>query len=345
MNNSPLISIIVPIYNSEAYLHRCVDSILSQSYENIEVLLLDNKSTDNSKEICHEYANLDKRVKTYFVDVPGVSATRNEGINRAQGSYICFVDSDDVIGEDLLLIYVNSLNSSDNSLDLIQASYSYLYQDGNVKEIRKVEAQVLSNKAQIMKAFLLEDIFSSVCGKLFNKDMIGDLRFDESFNIGEDTLFTYSYCKKAKTVKIIDYPGYFYFQSPDSVMGSSLNDKHFQPLGIYRAIIEENKDNIELYKLALRRKIIFSYEIINRILKYQNKEKNKVQTNMPDGNEFATNSTTYLIKLKEYRKEIVGHKLDIFFSSIYPLRYRLSTFLLWICPPLFYRIYSRFLKN
>ena len=97
MNNTDLISVIIPVYNVEQYLNRCVDSVINQTYKNLEIILIDDGSTDNSGKICDEYSQKDKRVKVIHQKNMGVSNSRNKGINIAKGKYITFVDSDDVL--------------------------------------------------------------------------------------------------------------------------------------------------------------------------------------------------------------------------------------------------------
>ena len=114
--NCPLISIIVPVYNAEKYLHRCIDSILEQTFTNFELLLIDDGSTDNSNKICDEYAKTDSRIRVFHKANGGVSSARNMGLDKAKSEWICFCDADDSIKQYYLNTFINLKNLQDADL-------------------------------------------------------------------------------------------------------------------------------------------------------------------------------------------------------------------------------------
>lgn len=186
---SPKISVIVPVYNSERFLHRCIDSILAQSFTDFELLLIDDGSIDSSGAICDEYATKDSRVRVFHKENGGVSSARNLGLDNAQGEWITFVDSDDWIEEHALL----SLMRKDD-VDLIIGAMSF---DGSATMgtfplIGKlIGADLFNYIASNIDHYLI----SSPCCKLFNNNIIQrhSLRFNETLCFGEDALFVKSY--------------------------------------------------------------------------------------------------------------------------------------------------------
>ncbi|MBM6671537.1 glycosyltransferase family 2 protein [Phocaeicola coprophilus] len=203
---NPRISIIVPVYNTAKYLHRCLDSILQQSFEDFEVLLVDDGSTDGSGKICDEYIAKDSRVRVFHKDNGGVSSARNVGLDNAVGEWVTFIDSDDELNiEGLRLDYEQLPN-----VDLILTAY--YRKIGTTYELNVVERE----ENHDFKTFLSENlncgIFSVVWGKFFKKEKIGNLRFDVAMKIGEDTLFTLMFLNVINECKVVNTVTYIYNQ-------------------------------------------------------------------------------------------------------------------------------------
>lgn len=203
---NPRISIIVPVYNTAKYLHRCLDSILQQSFKDFEVLLVDDGSTDGSGKICDEYIAKDSRVRVFHKDNGGVSSARNVGLDNAVGEWVTFIDSDDELNiEGLRLDYEQLPN-----VDLILTAY--YRKIGTTYELNVVERE----ENHDFKTFLSENlncgIFSVVWGKFFKKEKIGNLRFDVAMKIGEDTLFTLMFLNVINECKVVNTVTYIYNQ-------------------------------------------------------------------------------------------------------------------------------------
>lgn len=202
---NPIISIIVPVYNGDKYLSRCVDSILNQTFHDWELLLIDDGSTDKSGEICDEYAIKDKRVKVFHKGNGGVSSARNVGLNNAKGEWITFIDSDDEIPKDAFTDDCRSFTE-----DLIIGAYY-------VREGEKLHHMCLRpglyNKKNILE-FYIENvsapIFGVVWGKLFKNRQCKGLNFDTNMKIGEDTLFVMQYLQRVADLRIINKDVYVY---------------------------------------------------------------------------------------------------------------------------------------
>lgn len=203
-------SIIIPIYNAETTIKHCIDSILKQEYRDFELLLVNDGSTDNSKNICDEYAQKDSRIKVFHKPNGGVSSTRNLGIKNAIGEWITFIDADDYIEED----YFCPIPQDDYSL--IITNWKPTLADNYIEYLIPSE---ITNKKQIIEFInnnLQLDIIRCPWAKFFKKSIIIDnnILFDERFKIGEDTLFVMTYLYYCKKILIKDGGAYRYYQRP-----------------------------------------------------------------------------------------------------------------------------------
>jgi len=193
-----MISIIVPIYNSEKWLKRCVESLINQTYTHIEILLINDGSKDRSLEICNEYAKKDNRIIVIDKENEGVSATRNLGIKKAKGEFIQFVDSDDYIDEQMC---EKLLNAVDNA-DLVLCGLK-VWQRGVLLREPHLENGTYNLKESIDIYFKIRKINLGPCNKLYRREKI--LKgFRENLSLGEDTFFVLDYMTNVVTVSVID---------------------------------------------------------------------------------------------------------------------------------------------
>ena len=189
-----LISIIVPIYDVENYLRQCLDSIVSQTYQNFECLLINDGSPDNSEDICREYVDKDSRFKYFDKENGGVSSARNLGIERSGGAYITFIDSDDWVDSDYLEVLYNAL--IDENADISVSTYKRFHMAENCWYFhsfqRGYEKRVFTNQELIDEFIDLNTFDHSyvfVCGKLVRKDLLDNIAFNEMTTLGEDMEF------------------------------------------------------------------------------------------------------------------------------------------------------------
>jgi glycosyltransferase involved in cell wall biosynthesis len=192
--NSPILSIIIPVYNTEKYIKCCIDSILSQKYKDYEILLIDDGSTDDSKNICDYFQAKDNRITVYHTDNHGVSAARNLGLSIARGKWIAFVDSDDWLCDNALDI-INDVED----VDVILAPYQINYEGNPSAMTSEYKTQYIERKNfPILSDYLNTGIIKSVCSKFFKRDLIKNIEFDTKVKVGEDTLFTLRALKSAQ---------------------------------------------------------------------------------------------------------------------------------------------------
>jgi glycosyltransferase involved in cell wall biosynthesis len=199
------ISVIVPVYNAEITVRRCIDSILAQSFVDFELLLVNDGSTDNSSNILDGYASIDSRIKVFHKKNGGVSSARNMGIYNAQGEYIVFCDSDDWIAPGLLRV----LNEN-SKYDVALTSYVIL-PSNIVRNYPEQKYLDLQDIGQCLHTHIYTG-FSMPWAKLFKKSIIirNSLYFDEKIFTGEDTLWVNQYLQKVRSVKLLSFEGYYY---------------------------------------------------------------------------------------------------------------------------------------
>lgn len=271
---NPLISIIVPVYNGDKYLSRCVDSILSQTFQDFELLLVDDGSKDISSDICDNYAAKDQRIKVFHKKNGGVSSARNIGLNYAKGEWIAFIDADDYVKESYL---ANLWEHSQKQVDLV-ISYAEIHSgDGINKESYPSKFVDDTNFDSI---FIENDMnwHTSPWSKLYKRSIIEEhhLRFCEGMHIGEDAVFLYSYMLYSNKIYISPDTDYCYFDYNPGSLTKRVNSLASETLAYNQisAIVESLifqksiKDSIALKKLYW---LIASYQrrILNAL--YHNK--------------------------------------------------------------------------
>ena len=219
MDCQPLISVIVPIYNVEKYVGECVDSIINQSYKNLEIILVDDGSTDNSGKICDCYAEKDCRIKVVHRENGGLSEARNSGLDLAKGEYLTFVDSDDVIlGDCIEMLYNLLINKGAD----VSAGALIPFYDGEElpTEVSLSPVKVFDNGIEAVKSMLFQQkqINNSPCGKLFKASLFKNHRYPKGL-LYEDLATIPYVCLNAKKIVATTTPIYFYRQRSTSILG------------------------------------------------------------------------------------------------------------------------------
>lgn len=213
-NNQPKISVIVPIYNAQKYLHRCVDSILNQTFTDFEVLLINDGSTDQSPAICDEYAKRDSRVRVFHKENGGVSSARNVGLQNMKGEYSIHCDSDDWIEKDMFEGLIQTALSS--KADMIICNY---FHDNNNQKISYPQKPLSCNSLDIIRDILEGRLHGSTCNKLIRNELIIQhaISFNEQVNYCEDVLFIVQVLLKSKEITYLDKTYYHYCFNDQSI--------------------------------------------------------------------------------------------------------------------------------
>lgn len=217
-----LISVIIPVFNAEQYLDHCIESVLSQTYQSLEIILIDDGSTDRSADICDRYVKMDDRVRYIHQHNLGVSAARNNGLKEARGKYICFVDSDDLLHPQFLEIAVRAMLEYD--VLLVKAECAVFQGEDELSfsdlDVETIPQHVVSGREMLLRSF--EPTRKTICAvwaSLYERSLLQDLSFDEN-HLHEDFLFTFEVCARAKTVVSIDTVAYGYRQHGNSICHS-----------------------------------------------------------------------------------------------------------------------------
>lgn len=237
MNDKPTISVIVPVFNVERYLQQCVDSILSQSFDAFELILVDDGSTDSSNLLCDKYAREDDRIKVVHKVNAGVSAARNTGIDIANGKYIAFVDSDDFVDRAFLETLVSTIEASKADLSVVGFSYYYDPQKSVDHTIAQDGVYSVKRFVKMMfKESYEKHIISSVCNKLFRKELVElyQLKYSVVDHICEDGMFVYDYLMHCASIAFNSSVLYIYRQVTNQPhLMTKYNSNAFESLDKY----------------------------------------------------------------------------------------------------------------
>jgi len=231
-----MISIIIPVYNTEKYLKKCIDSILGQSYPDYEVILIDDGSTDASGKMCDGYRD-NRKFKILHQTNQGVSVARNNGLSVAEGDYVLFVDPDDWIADNALETLMTNIGDA----DLVLFSYVDVYEDreGGMTFCRNSVAEKHSDQYTVSDPYF-EILGKSgmLCNKLYKRSAIGDVLFDKDMSYGEDTYFIVRILGNVHTAKIVDSYLYYYFHRKESVVSEPVNARSFEYLENTKKVYE-----------------------------------------------------------------------------------------------------------
>ena len=270
------ISLVVPVYNVEKYISRCVNSLIRQLYTNIEILLIDDGSKDNSGILCDELAKRDDRIKVYHKANGGLSDARNYGIERADGDYICFIDSDDYVADDYCMKMYNA--AIKENADIVICRYDRFEGEEYTGSLESNEKYLVCDKHESLKNLYSVDgeMYTLAWNKLYKKSVIGDIRYPVGL-VNEDEFTTYKYFLNSEKIVVLNTVLYFYFKNGNSI---TTNKKYLENMDVFTALKERKKvlqkcdnmsDIIKLHDKTFLNRIIFR----NRDLRNINREKYK----------------------------------------------------------------------
>ena len=287
-----LISVIVPIFKVEKYLARCVESLINQTYKNIEIILVNDGSPDHCPKMCDDYALKDNRIKVVHKKNGGLSDARNAGMAVVTGELISFIDSDDYISADFFEVMYKAMTSEKS--DIVECSVVKFYEDNHFDDYSDNEEILSYSTVEAMSALISEKTFHQhVWNKLYKKELVKNVPYVVG-KLNEDEFWTYQIFGKAKKVTKINKTMYYYFQRSDSIMGNGYNLRRLDAL--------EGKSNRQVYieknfpeltseaKIDLYASCIFAYQCV---LKYMS----------------GTDKTKAAKIIKRYRKE---NKLSLY---------------------------------
>lgn len=266
------VSIIVPVYNASKTVEECLFSIINQTYTNLEILIINDGSTDNSLDICKQLLEKDERIMLFDKKNEGVSKTRNYGISKTSGDYICFVDSDDFISDTYIHDFIKDIEKE--KADFVSCTYAII---SNKHKKKQKESDKLYIYEDISKFNLL---FTKTYGfswnKMYESKIIKEnsLFFNEEISMCEDLLFNYNYLIHAKKAVYREKTNYFYRITENSLSNSLKSVKWFGILDVYKILINSQYLNNDQHNMAINKYIMSLMEARERIKFLENKHLN-----------------------------------------------------------------------
>lgn len=233
-----MISVIVPVYNVEKYLERCVKSIAAQTYKDLEILLIDDGSTDKSGKMCDDFQQTDSRIKAFHKQNGGLSDARNYGIEHSAGEFISFVDSDDYIDEKMLETLHRLI--TENDADLAVCSAMDVFEGKEVTQVKEIKEFNL-NKVESYKYMLRGDGIPSACNKLYKRQTVGNVRFPVG-KLYEDGFFTPQILKRVEKTAVTSKPMYYYFRRADSITTKPFRKGDLDVIEAYDKCVKQVKE-------------------------------------------------------------------------------------------------------
>ena len=340
------VSFIVPIYNMEKYLDKCISSICYIHSQNIEIILIDDGSTDKSAEICDKYANMDNRIKVIHKLNEGVSAARNLGINIARGDWLCFIDADDWLDDNFETNILERLNSSIDMLYFgvyrtktekkaknINNSYYYFVKN-NISD--RIRCKLLNNDIKVLENGIENMLYTVPFGKFYKRSILinNHINFEEELVWGEDIVFNFDTLRFVETVGFIEGIGYYYRINDDSITQRYDEDAIKYYVLFMKALkkrMGEEKDKIQdKFPLCIIRQFLF---VMQRSVFNPNAKKSfseiKVELNRIRNSEWMVQAFKRA-NLKEFRLIIripallLKYRQIYLLGCLYKLKYLLS---------------------
>lgn len=317
------ISVIVPVYNVEAYLERCVESILQQTYAHFELILINDGSTDSSGQICYHLASQYENIKVYHIENAGVSNARNMGIQLATGSWVTFIDSDDFVTQDYLATLVSAVEGLNVCFAIAPLHH---IKNGIVTDLPSHSGKTeLWSTEETMKELLMTTRTSFFpVAKLFKRDLLADEKFNTNYHLAEDALFLTELLLKTRcSCVFIDKPVYYYDHREGSAT-TSVNRHVFDTIEVYQQIIAQVSQAFPNLKYELINRECWSYITVYDKIIFTSREE-------------------YQKEKAELRNWIVQHRREIWKDAYFTTFRKVAILSLVISPWLYKKIVG--LKN
>lgn len=272
------VSVIVPAYNIQDYIVKCLESIANQTYKNLEVIVVDDGSSDNTGKLADEFAENDNRFIVIHKKNGGASSARNRGINISSGDFIGFVDGDDIIENDMYEMLIN--NAIKYDADISHCGYKVVENNKETLFYGTEKLIIQDRKKGLLDLFEGTLIEPSLCNKIFKNNIVGDIRLDESIRINEDLYFNVLLFDKSKKSVFEDKSKYIYIKREGSATTSSLNDMRriTDPLKVYDMIVDLYKNDTDILPYAKKMQLGRSINIYNLLTLEKDTKLLKIKT-------------------------------------------------------------------
>jgi glycosyltransferase involved in cell wall biosynthesis len=304
-----VVSIIVPVYKVEQYLDRCVQSIVNQTYKNLEIILVDDGSPDNCPAMCDDWAAKDSRIRVIHKENGGLSSARNAGLEMVTGAFLQFTDSDDWLEPEMIAYLIDLAER--NEADVVRCGYFESYEtdepDHPVGESRCVQPDVADQIIDLMNDGYLSGV---VWNKLYRRTVVGDVRYDPADGCSEDILYNFRVLSKTQKVIYGDKPLYHYAVRLDSITNNEFKPAAFSIIRAKHIIMEAHKDDEQVEPYCLKGYLNSAMIVMNNML----------------------SSGQCLEYYPGLRAEILKYKWTVWRSSLYRVRDKAKMLLLALSP-------------
>jgi len=319
--NEKLISVILPIYNIKDYIAPCMNSIMNQTYRNLEIIMVDDGSTDGCYDLCDEYGKKDSRIVVYHKENGGLSDARNYGIERANGEYIACIDPDDFVDLDYIAYLYELIVKYNSKMSLCQTVVHY---DNGSKKVRGSHGDEAIDNCRCLERMLYHDVIdTSAWGKLYHKDLFADVKYPKG-KIFEDIGTTYALMLQCDTIAVGYESKYHYIFHNNSIVNGAFKPAKFDLLEMTDKMAKEVvKCYPELKRAVARRQMYARISTLNQMLNVNGYDKER----------------------KEIIDYIKKHKKEIVSDPKCPKRDRAALFLLSISYPLYRKIWMTYQKS
>lgn len=321
----PQISVIVPIYNVEKYLQRCIDSILAQTFTDYELILVDDGSPDNCGKICNQYALRDSRIKVIHQENAGASAARNSGLGMAEGEFVCFCDSDDYIDTDYFEVLYTTI--TEKNYDCVLINRKLIIDNGEIKISQYNKDEIYFDSEVISYNYLISNVLNNkipweLWSMIVKKQIIDTYKIrlcETCENYAEDLCFLLMYLVHCKSIKIIDYAGYYYFQRDNTITSNAKNKLKLNSLNEVSYYFYNHLKRFPSEKIIKDYPIIHFYIMNNQYLKVLKRRDFKV---IPDeckkiqNKKWYSHMITRFIFTKRYKIEYYNKDMTFDFKNL-----------------------------
>lgn len=306
--NTPLITVIVPVYNAEKYLRRCIYSILRNTYSNLEVLCINDGSTDNSEDILLEIAKKDSRLEVFSQPNSGVAVARNYGLDKAKGDFVAFIDADDWVHKSYFEYLLNSCRTGGVSISVCK--YRCV---GHEKFIDNENVYKVESKLSVKESFKISFLKTFVWGRIIERKIIGNIRFEKGMKFGEDTIFMLKLlCENPDVyINLLDNVLYYYYDSGEFT-------GRFSEASGYLPMIDAYCNYINAEVLSNDAKSIAIEEAIKKLFVY------RYEAGIEKDKKARYNFNVRYEILHSYLKQLsVGKRVGFDILAFFPSLYRL----------------------
>ncbi|PAV31547.1 beta-1,4-galactosyltransferase [Virgibacillus profundi] len=308
------VSVVVPIYKVEKYIHRCVDSILNQTYKNIEVILVDDGSPDHCGKIADQYRDKDDRIKVIHKENGGLSDARNHGMKQVTGEYTMFADSDDWLKENAIELMLHY--SLRYQADVVQSAFYYAYEDKLLIDNRYIDANdeplELDNQILMYELVKNEKVKNFAWGKLYKTELIKEIPFKKGV-LFEDVFWAHQVMHNVKNFLLMHQPLYYYFQRDDSIVAtySPRNLDIIKGLKVRHQFIEKNYERlIDASYIAILKMCLIHYNLL-----FMNRKKDKNGIYRKEIQSYIQTNYTKLKNAVKYDKQL---NTQLYLFSLHP---------------------------